>query len=134
MLTQRPTDRDARIHRLRAALWNSSTTLSTISKATEEWSLNVHAPARTGAGGSAGSAGRHGELPGVTVPMLLDALCVPTLDFLKMCAPAARRAPRRHARRQHTDEVTSRTSRPICPLLSSTLHHGSTTGCETGVS
>ena len=82
---------------LRAALWNTSAGLSVYADGgvatAQAWSLVVRPAAtvaRTSVGGAVGS-GRHGvgELPGVTVPMLLEALCVPTLDFLKMCAPAA---------------------------------------------
>ena len=74
---------------LRAALWNSSTALAVSGDAT--WSMSVRptdpaAASGSGGGRHVGSSGGHasGELPGITVASLLEALCAPAIDFLKM--------------------------------------------------
>ena len=73
---------------LRAALWNASTDLHipTHLNSQASWGFRVKS------GGSGAAGVKHdSSLPGITLPRLLDSLCVQTLDFFKMDIEGAER-------------------------------------------
>ena len=79
MLLRNTRDLTPRVTALRAALWNSSATMTIGGDASSPWALSVKESTSPSKGQGASTS-----LPGITIPMLLDALCVPRLDFLKM--------------------------------------------------
>ena len=86
MVLHNTRDLGPRVTALRAALWNASmsvaVTAGPAATAGSEWSMSV-APSAASAGLGGGRANRD-ALPGISVDGLLDALCVQTIDFLKM--------------------------------------------------
>ena len=115
MVLRNTRDLGPRVVALRAAVWNSSASMAVHGDQSTPWALSVVPTGSAAAMAPAASAqeraetakARHGDrhltdLPGITMSSLIDALCVPTLDFLKMgalySAHLARARARAHAR------------------------------------
>lgn len=94
MVLRNTRDLGPRVIAMRAAVWNSSTSMAVSGSDLSAWSLSVKPRAEitssTSSTSSTGDHLHHGDrhlavLPGITMSSLLDALCVTTtLDFLKM--------------------------------------------------